>query len=94
MILNIGILMQRASERGIRIFDYGRSKVGTGHYSFKKNWGFEPQPLNYEFHLVKARELPDINPLNPKYQLFIKLWKRLPLPMSQFVGPFISRSLG
>lgn len=87
-------LMRRAAERGIRVFDYGRSKVGTGSYSFKKNWGFEPQPLSYEYRLVKAREVPDINPLNPKYRLFINAWKRLPLPVSKLVGPFISRNLG
>jgi len=87
-------LMRRAGERDIRIFDYGRSKMGTGSYSFKKNWGFEPEPLKYEYLLVKASEIPDVNPLNPRYQLFIKAWKRLPLPVSKFVGPFISRNLG
>ncbi len=87
-------LMRRAGERGIRIFDYGRSKMGTGSYSFKKNWGFDPEPLKYEYLLVKASEIPDVNPLNPKYQLFIKAWKRLPLPVSKFIGPFISRNLG
>ena len=87
-------LMRRASEQGCRIFDYGRSKVGTGSYSFKKNWGFEPEPLPYQFHLVKAKQLPDVNPLNPKYQMFIKLWKKLPLPVANRLGPLLSRSLG
>ena len=87
-------LMRRACGRGIRVFDYGRSKVGTGSYSFKKNWGFTPEPLHYEFQLVKARELPDVNPLNPKYRLFIEGWKRLPLPVSRWLGPFLARSLG
>lgn len=87
-------VMRRASERGCRTFDYGRSKKGTGAYSFKKNWGFEPEPLYYEFDLVNATELPDINPLNPKYRLFINMWKRLPLPVSKLVGPMLSRNLG
>lgn len=87
-------LMCRAAERGFRVFDYGRSKQGTGSYSFKKHWGFEPQPLHYEFKLVKARELPDINPLNPQYHLFIKTWQRLPLSVSQWIGPLISKNLG
>lgn len=87
-------LMRRSAEEGIRIFDYGRSKQGTGSYSFKKNWGFEPEPLYYEFHLVKATELPDINPLNPKYQLFIKAWQKLPLRLSQWIGPYLARNLG
>jgi FemAB-related protein (PEP-CTERM system-associated) len=87
-------VMRRAVEKEIKIFDYGRSKIGTGSYKFKRHWGFEPEPLFYEFYLIKTDEMPDINPLNPKYQLFIAAWKRLPLPVSQFVGPFISRSLG
>jgi len=87
-------LLRRACERGVRVFDYGRSKVGTGSYSFKKNWGFIPEPLHYEFQLMKATQLPDINPLNPKYRLFIDAWKRLPLPVSRWLGPFLARSLG
>lgn len=87
-------VMRRAAEKGVKIFDYGRSKIGTGSYSFKKNWGFTPEPLFYEFHLVKADSLPDINPLNPKYRLFIAAWKRLPLPISQMVGPWLSKDLG
>lgn len=87
-------LMCRAAERGCRIFDYGRSKIDTGSYSFKKNWGFEPEPLHYEYHLVRARQMPDINPTNPKYRMFVSAWKRLPLPMANALGPMISRSLG
>jgi FemAB-related protein (PEP-CTERM system-associated) len=87
-------LLRRACERGIRVFDYGRSKIGTGSYSFKKNWGFTPEPLHYEFQLVKAGRLPDVNPLNPKYRLFIEAWKRLPLPVSRWLGPLLARSLG
>jgi FemAB-related protein (PEP-CTERM system-associated) len=86
-------LMRRAAERGVRLFDYGRSKQGTGSYSFKKNWGFEPEPLHYEYHLVKARALPEINPLNPKYRLMVRTWQRLPLPISRVLGPMIARYL-
>lgn len=87
-------LMRRATERGIRVFDYGRSKLNTGSYDFKRNWGFEPQPLHYRYHLVRSRSIPDINPLNPKYRLFIKAWQRLPLSVSRMIGPVIARSLG
>lgn len=87
-------VMRRAVERGCRIFDYGRSKVGTGSYRFKKHWGFEPEPLYYEVDLVKAKQIPEINPLNPKYRLFIAAWKRLPLPVSQWVGPWLAKDLG
>lgn len=87
-------VMRRAVDKGCEVFDYGRSKEGTGSYRFKKHWGFEPEPLFYEVDLVKARQIPEINPLNPKYQLFIAAWKRLPLPVSQFVGPWLAKDLG
>lgn len=87
-------LMRRACERGLRIFDYGRSKRGTGSFDFKKNWGFEPAPLGYEYLLVRARRVPEHNPLNPKYQRFIRLWQRLPLPVANAIGPHIVRGLG
>ena len=87
-------LMRQSAEQGIRIFDYGRSKLGTGSYSFKKNWGFVPEPLSYEYHLVRSNTVPDINPMNPKYQMFIKAWKKLPLPLANLVGPLLARNLG
>lgn len=87
-------VMRRAVDKGIRTFDYGRSKEGTGSYRFKKHWGFEPQPLYYEFYLVNSSTIPDINPLNPKYQIFIAAWKRLPLSVSQIIGPWLAKDLG
>ena len=87
-------LMRRSCERGYRMFDYGRSKFGTGQYDFKKNWGFEAAPLHYEYFLVQDREIPEINPLNPKYSLFIKAWKRMPLAMANMIGPHIVKNLG
>ena len=87
-------VMRRAAERGLKVFDYGRSKQGTGSYSFKKNWGFEPKPLPYEYVLVKSDTVPDVNPLNPKYRLFIEGWKRMPLALSKVIGPWLARSLG
>jgi FemAB-related protein (PEP-CTERM system-associated) len=87
-------VMFRACQNGYRIFDYGRSKQGTGSYSFKKNWGFKPIPLQYEYGLIKSNQVPDVNPLNPKYQLFINTWKRLPVSLTKLIGPPISRNLG
>jgi FemAB-related protein (PEP-CTERM system-associated) len=87
-------LMRRACVRGYRVFDYGRSKLGTGSYDFKKNWGFEPTPLHYEYQLHKSKAVPDTNPLNPKYQLFIKMWQRMPLALANRIGPHIVKNLG
>jgi FemAB-related protein (PEP-CTERM system-associated) len=87
-------LMRRACARGLKVFDYGRSKLGTGPYAFKKNWGFEPKPLHYEFCLYKRDSIPQNNPNNAKYKLMISTWRRMPLALANWLGPFIVRNLG
>jgi len=87
-------LMRRACERGVRVFDYGRSKRGSGSYAFKKNWGFEPSPLAYEHHLYVGDTIPQHNPANPRYRALIGLWRRLPRPIVDTLGPMIVRNLG
>ncbi len=87
-------LMRRACARGLQVFDYGRSKQGTGPYAFKKNWGFEPTPLHYEYRLYKRDAVPQNNPANAKYKLMIEAWRRLPLGVANWLGPFVVRSLG
>jgi FemAB-related protein (PEP-CTERM system-associated) len=87
-------LMRRACERGVRLFDFGRSKQGTGPFDFKKNWGFEPAPLAYEYCLYRRSSIPQNNPLNPKYRALIALWRCLPIGVANRVGPHLVRSLG
>jgi FemAB-related protein (PEP-CTERM system-associated) len=86
-------LMRRACERGLHVFDYGRSKVGTGSFHFKKNWGFEPAPLCYEYLLLRRDAIPQNNPANPKYRAFIALWRKMPVPIANRLGPLIVRAL-
>jgi FemAB-related protein (PEP-CTERM system-associated) len=86
-------VMRRAGERGYGLFDFGRSKKGTGAYSFKKNWGFEPEPWTYEYYLRKGGGIPEINPLNPKYRYFIAAWKRMPVALAKRLGPLIVRGI-
>ncbi|WP_233520563.1 FemAB family XrtA/PEP-CTERM system-associated protein [Flocculibacter collagenilyticus] len=88
-------LMCHASEnKHCNYFDFGRSKVDSGAYKYKKHWGMEPKPLHYYYYLVKADAVPNLSPNNPKYQMFIKAWQKLPLAVSQFIGPFLAKNLG
>jgi FemAB-related protein (PEP-CTERM system-associated) len=87
-------LMRRACAKGLKVFDYGRSKQGTGSFAFKKNWGFEPKPLHYQYCLYKSDAIPQNNPSNAKYKLLIATWRRMPIGMANWLGPFIVRSLG
>ena len=87
-------VMRRACERGCRIFDFGRSKTGTGAHAFKRNWGFEPTPLSYQFRVAAGRQAPDLNPLNPKFRLLVAAWKRMPLALAMRLGPMIVKGIG
>jgi len=86
--------MQRAAARGVRVFDFGRSKRDTGSFDYKTYWGFEPAPLGYQYRLVKRSDLPEINPLNPKYRLMVDTWRRLPLTLANRIGPVVARQIG
>ena len=87
-------LMRRAVERGCATFDFGRSKIGTGPYNFKRNWGFEPRPIAHQYRLLKAHQLPNVNPTNPRYAVLIEAWRQLlPTPVANAISPMLSRSL-
>ena len=87
-------LMNHARARGSTAFDFGRSKIGSGAYAFKKNWGFEPQPLSYAMRTADGAEPRDINPNSRKYKAQIAVWQKLPLPITNLIGPWIAKGLG
>lgn len=87
-------LMRRARARGMERFDFGRSKTGSGPWKFKKNWGFTPQPLTYGEWTAPGRESRDVDPTSASHSRRIALWKKLPLPLANTLGPPIARGLG
>jgi FemAB-related protein (PEP-CTERM system-associated) len=87
-------LMKKAQERGCEIFDFGRSKIGSGAASYKIYWGFEEKPLHYQYYLQRGTKMPDVNPNNPKYAMFVKLWQKLPVSVTNQLGPLLAKQLG
>lgn len=87
-------VMRHAVDKGYSVFDFGRSKLETGPYAFKKNWGFEPRPVVHEFLLKAGTAMPDVNPNNPSYKWKIDVWKKLPLPLANLFGPWLGRQVG
>ncbi len=79
------------ARNGYPVFDYGRSRLDTGPYHFKRNMGAEPVPLPYEVLLVNQRELPNLSPANPRFNLAIRIWQRLPLAVTRWIGPSLLR---
>jgi FemAB-related protein (PEP-CTERM system-associated) len=86
-----GFLMEDAVARGFRLFDFGRSRAGSGPADFKRNMGFEATPLTYQFYLPQGGEPPSLNPSNPKTAIPRKILASLPMWMAQAVGPTLMR---
>jgi len=87
-------LLKYGWEKGYKVFDLGRSKIDTGSYSFKKHWGFEPQPLAYQYKLITIKELPNLSPANLKYARKIELWRKMPFGLTKILGPPLAKYLG
>ena len=84
--------IKTAALDGARIFDFGRSSVGTGTYKFKEQWGAKPIPLHWYYSMHKG-ELPDVNPQSARFSLLSNCWRRLPLGIANTLGPWITKSL-
>ncbi len=87
-------LMLHARRRGCAHFDFGRSKTGSGAYDFKRNWGFEPEPLSYASWTAPGSDVRDADPTSAKHAMQIALWRKLPLGLANRIGPMIARGLG
>lgn len=80
-------LMEYAIERGLRWFDFNRTRRDNhGPYDFKRHHGFEPESLHYQVYLHNGRELPNLSPSNRKYAFAGRIWRKLP--------PWITRPAG
>ncbi len=82
-----------AIKSNYKVFDFGRCGKNSGTYKFKKQWGAEEKQLYWHYWLNKGDQLPALNPNNPKYQLAIKTWKKLPLGLANWLGPKLVKNL-
>lgn len=86
-------VIERAIQKGLKTFDLGRSLAGSGNEVFKMKWSPRKQLLAYWHWLAPGRELPSLNQKNPKFQLAIAIWKRLPPFIVRPLGPHLVRGL-
>jgi FemAB-related protein (PEP-CTERM system-associated) len=81
--------LELACRQGYRVFDFGRSTPGAGTYRFKEQWGASPVQLYRYYWLNRGVKLPQTNPDNPKYRAAIAVWQKLPLAVTERLGPKI-----
>jgi FemAB-related protein (PEP-CTERM system-associated) len=86
-------LLCHVARAGYRVFDFGRSREGTGPYQFKRHWGFEPRSLPYQYLLLDGAAMPNLSPSNPRMEMAVAAWKRLPLPLTKVLGPLLTKYL-
>lgn len=86
-------MVKFAVERGLRTFDFGRSTPNEGTFHFKKQWGAEPRELVWEYWTAEGRSMPELNTKNPKFDLAIRVWQRLPIRVATALGPAIVRNI-
>ncbi|MFN8440871.1 MAG: GNAT family N-acetyltransferase [Caldilineaceae bacterium] len=99
--LAYGNLLRYAVEQGFQRLDMGRSPLDSPASDFKKQWGGKAVPI-YQ-HRVNLQQPPHL-PLGQTHQTFhphpstaqryfTQLWRNLPLPFTQFVGPILRRHI-
>jgi serine/alanine adding enzyme len=92
-VLMYWLFLEYAIQQGFRRMDLGRCTPGGGTYEFKRHWGCEEKPLHWYHWAAPGTPVPELNPENKKFQMAIEIWKRLPLPVANFVGPRIVKAL-
>jgi serine/alanine adding enzyme len=85
--------LEYACQHGFRLFDFGRSTPNSGPYQFKQQWGAKPSLLHWYYWVRDGDGLPQLNPQNPKYGLAIKVWRNLPVALTNLVGPHLVKYL-
>jgi FemAB-related protein (PEP-CTERM system-associated) len=85
-------LLQRSVERGQQQFDFGRSTTEGSTFKYKKQWGAAPHPAVWQY-AVKDGEMPDMRPDNPRFERAIRLWQKLPVRLTRWLGPSIVRGI-
>jgi FemAB-related protein (PEP-CTERM system-associated) len=80
-------MIEASCARGCTQFDMGRSRADSSNLQFKENWKPQEVPLSYNYFLRKLKEIPNLDPRNPRYRMQIALWQKMPLFVTKALGP-------
>lgn len=86
-------ILSYAIAEGYKYFDFGRSTMGAGTYKFKKQWGAIPYQHYWYYILADGKQKPELNPDNPKFKIFIYVWKLMPVWLTKIIGPSIIKHI-
>ena len=80
-------IISECCKRDLGCLDLGRSLINSGTERFKIKWRPVRHTLAYWYSLSHDRKLPGLVPTNPRFQLAIRIWRRLPLSVVRMLGP-------
>lgn len=86
-------MIKDSCERGYQLFHLGRSTVDSGGETFKKKWNTYPTQLYWQYIVRDGRPMPQLNVGNPKFQLAMRVWRMLPMPITSMLGPLVAREI-
>ena len=86
-------ILKTAIEQKYKVFDFGRSSKDAGTLRFKKQWGGVEKQLYWYYHLAEDVNMPRLNPGNKKYKQAIFIWKKLPVFITNIIGPSIVKNI-
>ena len=70
-------------------FDFGRSRVPSGTYSFKKQWGALPYALDWRSVDRYGRDEHTRHVESSEHSKVVSIWQRLPVALTRVIGPLI-----
>jgi serine/alanine adding enzyme len=82
--------IERAVERGVTTFNFGRCTPGSGTHRFKMQWGGREEPL-WWYGLSSKPDAATPSPNDGAYSWGPRLWRHLPAPLATALGPRIVR---
>lgn len=82
-------LMRHGIAHHYRVLDLGRSSKDTGTFEAKRQWRAKPSQLYY-YHFP---ETPPDGGESSRFSRLAHLWRHLPLPLANAIGPSLRRSL-
>jgi hypothetical protein len=85
--------LEFACKNGHQYFDFGRSTLGEGTHKFKEQWGAKPFPIYWHNIMLNGQPARNEESEKSRYETAIRYWKKLPLPISNALGPLIRKHI-
>ncbi|ELY67289.1 lipid II:glycine glycyltransferase FemX [Natrinema versiforme] len=84
--------LERAAAAGYDSYEMGRTREGSGVYMFKKSFGGAKTWYDdYHYFPSGTGSLP--HPEDEKYEPIKRVWRKLPIPLTRLIGPFVRKDI-